>query len=320
MASSPPASLECYFRTYATFLKKCFGEPVFRISVNAGFSCPNRDGTVGFDGCIYCNNESFSPTLSRRHGDVSAQLSEALVKRRRKKGSGKSPRFIVYFQPYTNTHCPVEILDKLCRDALSVEGCAGLAIGTRPDAVDEEKIALLAELARDTHITIEYGLQSIHEESLRWMNRGHTYQAFIDAVKMCSGKNIHIGSHIILGIPGETREMMLETARELSSLPIDFLKIHQLQIIRNTPLEGIYRENPFPLWNLDHYADFLCDFIEELREDLIIQRLYSLSRSDLLIGPQWGRSKNEIEEFLQGRIRAKNIRQGKRRREMICND
>jgi uncharacterized protein len=314
MASSSPGPLETHFRTYSHFLRRSFGRPVSRISVAAGFSCPNRDGTVGVDGCIYCNNESFSPALSLSHLDIRHQVLHLRSQRSRKAALGATSPFIVYFQPFTNTHAPVERLERLYREALSIEGCRGIAIGTRPDAVDDEKIALLADIARNAHVTIEYGLQSTHEKSLTWMNRGHTYRAFIDAVHMTAGKNIHIGSHIILGIPGESRELMLQTARELSSLPIDFLKIHQLQVMKDTRLEHLYQVNPFPLWNLTDYADFLCDFLEELREDIVVQRLYSLSRPGLLIGPQWGMSKSKIEEYLQARIRSRNIRQGIKRR------
>lgn len=296
--------LEAHFRTYTAFLRHHFGAPLFRVSIDAGFSCPNRDGTLGREGCIYCNNKSFSP--QRAESTIPALIEKELEKRRR-----AGSEFIVYFQSFTNTHADLRTLRRRFEEALSVKGCAGLAIGTRPDCVDEEKLAYLEELAGRYFITIEYGLQSPYLQSLEWMKRGHDFECFRDAVRLTRGRKIFIGAHIILGIPGETHEMMLNTACEVSRLPIDFLKIHQLQVVRDTPLAAQFELQPFALWRLDEYADFLCDFIEMLRSDMVVQRLYSYSRSDLLIGPVWG-SRQEIDRVIHGRLRSRGVIQGRR--------
>ncbi|MDQ7823502.1 MAG: TIGR01212 family radical SAM protein [Candidatus Eremiobacteraeota bacterium] len=299
--------LERHYRTYPVYLRRRFGAPVFRISIDAGFSCPGRDGGKP---CIYCNNESFSPSLSRSTKPVSFQIREALARR---SWRGRYGGFIAYFQPYTNTYAPVKHLKALYEEALAVDGCLGISIGTRPDCVDGAVLDLLAELGSRAFITVEYGLQSPHQESLLWMKRGHTLEAFQDAVRNTSLRSIATGAHIILGIPGETEPQMLETASIISGLPLTFLKIHQLQVVRGTVLAEMHDKNPFPLWSLGKYASFLCDFIEELRYDLVIQRLYSHSRPDLLIGPLWGGDRHHIENFIHRTIRATEVQQGRRR-------
>jgi radical SAM protein (TIGR01212 family) len=208
-------------------------------------------------------------------------------------------------------------LRTLYEQAISFENCVGISIGTRSDCVDDEKLTLLEELAARTSVTLEYGLQSPHLKSLLWMRRGHDYDSFVRAVEETARRRILTGAHIILGIPGETREMMRETAVLISGLPIRFLKIHQLQVIRGTPLSNLYEKNPFPLWDLDEYADFICEFIEELRQDMVIQRLYSTSRPDLLIGPVWGGIRRDVDRILHERIRSRHVIQGRRRKEAI---
>lgn len=304
--------LEKHFRTYPHFLVKKFGFPVYRVSVDTGFTCPNRDGTLGTTGCIYCNNASFSPSYQNRLIPIEIQIAKTIEKHQ-----SLSSKFIVYFQSYSNTYDKVEKLRNLYNAALSFDGCVGLAIGTRSDCVDEEKLDLLEDMAQKTFITVEYGLQSPYAQSLIWMKRGHDYDSFVRAVERTALRNISICVHIILGIPGETRDMMLKTASEISMLPVQFLKIHQLQIIWNTPLALLYEENPFPLWNIDDYSDFICDFLEELREDIVVQRLYSISRPGLLIAPQWGLKRQEIDRVLHERIRTRKVIQGKNRRAEI---
>lgn len=300
--------LERFYRTYPYFLRHHFGFPVYRVSINAGFTCPNRDGTLGTTGCIYCNNESFSPPGALSEDSLETRIEKGLRRFRREK-------FIVYFQSYSNTYGTLNTLRNLYERALSFPGCVGLSIGTRPDCVDSEKLAFLESLAGRTFLTVEYGLQSPHEASLRWMKRGHGFDTFAQAVVDTAGRGILVCVHIILGIPGETLEMMRETARVISELPIDLLKIHQLQVIKGTVMAQMYEGNPFPLWNIDEYADFLCDFLEELREDMVVQRLYSLARPGLLMGPDWGKSSREIDRFLHSRIMKRKVVQGSRRKE-----
>ncbi len=288
------------------YLLAHFGEKISRVSVDAGVSCPHRGESRVGGGCIFCNNESFRPSYAEAHLPLDYQVAGGLrhFKKRRK--------FIIYFQAFSNTSAPVDRLRMLYGEALSIPGCVGLSIGTRPDCIDDEKLSLLEDLACRSFITVEYGLQSPYDQSLEWMKRGHDYRCFCDAVKKTAARNIHVATHIIMGLPGETEEMMLRTARMLSSLPLNFLKIHQLQVIRGTPLEQIYRESSFPLWKLDDYADFLCEFLEALRETIVIQRLYSLSHESLLIGPDWGKNKWDIERLIEDRLRDKGVQQGRK--------
>lgn len=297
--------MERYYRTYSHFMHLFFGFPVSRISVDAGFLCPHRASRDG-GGCIYCNNESFSSGNFNSPLSVKEQIAKAVAARK------KPPaRFITYFQSYTNTFGPIERLEALYHEALTTEGCVGIAVGTRPDCIDDEVLSLLERLGRTGFITVEYGLQSPYRESLRWMNRGHDFECFVDAVRRTAERGLYVGAHLILGIPGESRQMMLDSAFKVSELPIHFLKLHQLQIVKNTELALQFSRAPFPLWEIDDYADFLCDFIERLRSDIVIQRLYSLCRHGLLIGPDWKLNGHEIDRILHNRIRERSVQQGR---------
>ncbi len=295
------------FNAFGPYLKKTFGTVVYKVNVDAGFTCPNRDGTLGVTGCIYCNNESFRPSECKTEVPIREQIRNGMKYLSMRYRANK---FLVYFQPYTNTYAPVRELERMYRDALSVPSVLGLAIGTRPDCVDEEKIGLLRDLARDHFILVEYGLQSIYDKSLRYIHRGHDYRAFLDAVDLTKGKGIHIGAHIIVGFPTETRDEMLVMADELSTLPIGFLKIHQLQVVKETPLALQYLEKPFPTFGYDEYLDFLVDFMERLSPDIVLQRLFALSPDDILIAPQWGRTRQEILRDINERFISRGAFQG----------
>jgi radical SAM protein (TIGR01212 family) len=279
------------FNAFGPYLKKQFGTIVYKVNVDAGFTCPNRDGTLGVTGCIYCNNDSFRPSECKEEISIREQIRNGVKYLSMRY---KAKKFLVYFQPYTNTYAPVTELEKIYREALSAPSVIGLAIGTRPDCVDEAKIELLRELAKDHFVLVEYGLQSIHDKSLQYILRGHDYNAFLDAANMTVNKGIHIGAHIIAGFPTETREETLAMADELSRLPIGFLKIHQLQIVRGTLLGERYLEKPFPTFEYREYLDFLVDFVERLSPEIVLQRLFSLSPDDILIAPQWGRTRQQI--------------------------
>lgn len=295
------------FNSFGTYLKKRFGAIVYKVNVDAGFTCPNRDGTLGVTGCIYCNNDSFRPSECKTEIPLREQIRNGI---RYLSVRYKAKKFLVYFQPYTNTYAPVEELEQKYREALSVPSVIGLAIGTRPDCVDERKIELLRELAKDHFILVEYGLQSIHDKSLQYILRGHDYRKFLEAVELTRGKGIEIGAHIIAGIPTETRDETLTMADELSALPIGFLKIHQLQVVRNTPLARQYQETPFPTFGYDEYLEFLVDFIERLSPDIVLQRLFALSPDDILIAPQWGKNRQEILRDIHDRFIERNALQG----------
>ena len=294
--------LEKHYRTYTYFLKQKFGAKVLRISLDGGFSCPNK--TNGKGGCIFCNAKSFSPA-SQVTRSVTEQVEHVWSNvKHREKYAG----FIAYFQPNTNTYAPIEELTRVYNSAISHKDCLGLAIGTRPDCLPDETLNLLESINHKIFVTVELGLQSIYEKSLLWMNRGHNFDVFKTAVKKLSQKNISIGAHIILGIPGENKEMMLEGARQISRLPIDILKIHQLQIIKNTPLETKWLNEPFPVWTIEDYSEFITDYITYLRNDIIIQRLFSKGVYGEVIAPCF--NIKELTDSIQGKLKTKEIIQG----------
>lgn len=297
------------YNSFGPYLKKRFGQTVHKVNIDAGFTCPNRDGTVGFGGCIYCNNDSFRPSSCKPTLTVREQVRRGITYLRKRYGA---ERFIAYFQPYTNTYAPLAELEHLYREALEEPSVVGLAIGTRPDCIDEEKLLLLEDLAKDYFILIEYGLQSIYDKTLSFINRGHDYNAFLKALDMTAGRGIEIGAHIIVGFPTETMDEMLTMAEEVSQLPIHFLKIHQLQIIKDTALAKIYEERPFPVFGYEEYLRFLIDFIERLSPDIVIQRLFATAPDDILIAPRWDRSRNEILRDLKILFERYDTFQGRR--------
>lgn len=297
------------YNSFGSYLKKRFGQTVHKVNIDAGFTCPNRDGTVGFGGCIYCNNDSFRPSSCKPTLTVREQVRRGITYLRKRYGA---ERFIAYFQPYTNTYAPLAKLERLYREALEEPSVVGLAIGTRPDCIDEEKLLFLEDLAKDYFILIEYGLQSIYDKTLSFINRGHDYNAFLKALDMTAGRGIEIGAHIIVGFPTETREEMLTMAEEISQLPIHFLKIHQLQIIKNTVLAEIYERRPFPVFGYEEYLRFLIEFIERLSPDIVIQRLFATAPDNILIAPRWDRSRDEILRDLRILFERYDTFQGRR--------
>lgn len=296
--------------SFGPYLRNKYGTIVYKVNVDAGFTCPNRDGTLGTTGCIYCNNDSFRPSMCNSQISIREQIKRGI---HYLKGRYKADKFLVYFQPYTNTYAPVSELERLYREALSEHSVIGLAIGTRPDCVDEEKIALLETLAKDYFILIEYGLQSIYDKTLKFILRGHDYQTFLNALNMTKDRGIHIGAHIIVGFPTETKEEMLSMADVISELPVGFLKIHQLQIIKNTILAERYLDQPFHTFQYDEYLDFLVDFLERLSPEIVIQRLFATAPDDILIAPKWGKTKQEIINDIEKRFIKRNAFQGSKR-------
>lgn len=297
------------FRSFGLYMRERFGATVYKVNVDAGFTCPNRDGTLGVRGCIYCNNDSFRPNSCRPTLSVANQVSNGIVHVKKRYGANM---FLVYFQPYTNTYAPVEQLQTLFKEALAEPSVVGLAIGTRPDAIDPEKLDMIESLASKYFILIEYGLQSIYNKSLKFINRGHDYQAFLDALEMTRGRGIHIGAHIIAGFPTETRAETLAMAEELSSLPIEFLKIHQLQVVKDTPMAELYIKEPFHVFEYMEYLDFLTDFIERLSPDIVLQRLFATAPDDILIAPLWGRNRHQILNDIEKNLEARGSYQGKK--------
>ncbi|MBF0317305.1 MAG: TIGR01212 family radical SAM protein [Nitrospirae bacterium] len=301
--------MQQWSNSFGSYMRRRFGEIVYKVNVDAGFTCPNRDGKVAYGGCIYCNNDSFRPAACQPDVSIKEQVSSGIVYLKRRY---KAKRFIVYFQPFTNTYADVAALATMYRDALAHPDVIGLAIGTRPDTIDEQKVDLLSDISKTHFVLVEYGLQSIYDKSLLYINRGHDYKCFLDALEITKGRGISIGAHLIVGLPTETTREMLDMADEVSSLPIEFLKIHQLQVVKNTRMADIYNENPFYVFTYQQYLDFLVEFVERLAPVIVLQRLFALAPDDILIAPRWHRSRQQIIRDIDNTFREKNACQGNR--------
>jgi uncharacterized protein len=308
MNKTHPWNPEIRYNSYGRFLREKFGARVYKVSVDGGFSCPNRDGTVGTGGCIYCNNESFSPKSASRLRSIVEQVAEGIEYLRRRYSAEK---FIVYFQPFTNTHGPLEVLARLYEAALDHPDVIGLSVGTRPDCIDEGKLALLEKFALSRFVTIEFGLQSVFDATLARINRGHDFRCWAGAMSRARGRGIWLGTHVILGFPWETREQMLAMPGILSDKGLHFLKLHHLHVVRNTKLAEIYRERPFPLMELEEYAGLVADFVERLSPDIIIERLFGSAPEQQLIGPCWNKSAAEIRRVVEQKFVERDTWQGK---------
>ncbi len=297
------------YNSYGDFLKAKFGCKVYKISVDGGFNCPNRDGTTGAGGCAYCSNDSFRPVTANRVKSIPEQVRDGIEHLKNRYRAGK---FIVYFQPYTNTYASLDDLIPLYESAIDHPDVIGLSVGTRPDCVDEDKIAWFEKLARTHFVTLEYGLQSIHDKTLIRINRGHNYQCWLDAMESTRNRGIQLCAHLILGFPWESREEMLAGAEALSDKGLDFLKLHHFHVVRNTPLGDEYRKQPFPLIGFEDYVNLTVDFLERLNPAIYIERLFGFAPMDQLIGPMWGKSKSEIRRAIEQRLAARNTYQGRR--------
>jgi len=296
------------YNNYNSYLKEKFGCRVHKVSVDVGFTCPNRDGNVAIGGCIYCNNDSFVPSYAKSRVSLQDQIRTGMEYLKKR---FKAEKFIIYFQAYTNTYDKIEKLEKLYREALDNENVVGLAIGTRSDCVDEEKIKLFDDLAKDWFVSIEYGIESIYDKTLEYMNRGHNYKSIIDAIRITKERGIHIGAHIIVGFPTEAKEEMLQMANEVSRLNIDFLKVHNLHIVKNTPLARMYAKDPFHLFNYQEYLDFITCFLERLAPNIVIERLFTDTPQDLLIAPRWNKTHTEILRGIDMELERRDTYQGR---------
>ncbi len=294
----------------SVFLSRHFEGKVQKISVNAGFTCPNRDGRVGRGGCTYCNNHTFNPDYCARRGDVATQLEEGKAFFRRKY---PEMRYLAYFQAYTNTYAELSRLRELYEEALSVEDVVGIVVATRPDCVSDEVLDYLETLSRRTFVLVEYGVESASDETLRRINRGHDFACSCDAIRRTAARGICVGAHVILGLPGEGREDLLQQAEQMSRLPLNTLKLHQLQLVRGTRMAREFEERPedFHLYTAEEYADLVVDYLERLRHDLVVERFTSQSPADLLIAPDWGMKNFEFVELVKRRLRERDTWQGR---------
>ena len=298
------------YNEFGQWLREQFPYRVQKISINAGFTCPNRDGTRGWGGCTYCNNQTFNPDYCRTEKSVTEQLEEG-----RRFFARKYPdmKYLAYFQAYTNTYGETNRLIKLYEEALATPDVVGLVIGTRPDCMPNELLDYLTELNKRTFLLVEYGIESTDDETLLRINRGHTFAETMEAVKRTAERDIRVGGHVILGLPGEGREQLMRQASELSTLPLTTLKMHQLQLIRGTRMAHEYELHPeeFHLYDADEYIDLVIDYVEHLRPDLVLERFVSQSPKSLLIAPDWGLKNHEFNALVQKKMKTLGVFQGK---------
>ena len=299
------------YNDLSAYLSTVFPFKVQKISLNAGFTCPNRDGTVGYGGCTYCNNQTFNPAYCRTEKSVTEQLEEGKQFFARKYPDMK---FLAYFQAYTNTYAELEELKRKYEEALQVPDVVGLVIGTRPDCMPDSLLDYLEELNKRTFLIVEYGIESTDNTILKRINRGHTFEVAEEAVRKTAARGIRVGAHIILGLPGEDRSALIKQADLLSSLPLTTLKLHQLQLIKGTRMAAEYENQPddFHLYTAEEYIDLVIDYVEHLRPDMVLERFVSQSPKELLIAPDWGLKNHEFTDKVKKRMRERDAWQGKR--------
>ncbi|HML84633.1 MAG TPA: TIGR01212 family radical SAM protein [Bacteroidales bacterium] len=300
------------YNNYNEYFKRVFGRRVQKLSVDAGFTCPNRDGKVGHGGCTYCNNDAFNPSYCVPTKGVSQQLMEGKVFHSWR--YRRAVEYLAYFQAFSNTYAPLDQLKRLYTEALSMDGVIGLVIGTRPDCVDEEKLDFFASLAQKYYVILEYGIESCYNKTLDRINRGHSFETAQWAIKESAERGIHVGAHLIFGLPGESREEMLAEAEIVSSLPLDTIKFHQLQIIQGTLMQRDYELNPneYDLFTPDEYYEFVVDFTERLNPEFVIERFSGEAPPRFVIAPQWGKIRaDEVARAIEDRLAQRDTWQGR---------
>ncbi|MHC4268806.1 MAG: tRNA modification radical SAM protein MnmL/YtqA [Planctomycetota bacterium] len=293
---------------FSSFLKDNFSVKIHKVSIHAGFTCPNRDGLVGVGGCTYCANESFSPNVRETISPIKEQVEKGVKFLKKRYGAEK---FIAYFQAFTNTYADVDTLKARYDEALSNKDVIGLSIGTRPDCITEEILDLINSYTKKYHVWIEYGLQSIHDRTLRLINRGHDYKSFEDAVLRTKHRgSIKICAHVILGLPGENRNDMMETARTVSAMGIDGIKLHHLYVAKNTAMAGEYFKGGIKTLKMEEYVSLVCDFLERISPEIVIQRLVGDTHGDFLISPVWNVAKSDVFAAITNELKRRNSYQG----------
>lgn len=292
--------MEQYYHDFGTWIRNQLPFRVQKISIDAGFNCPNRDGRIGIGGCIFCDNKSFNPSYCSHKKSVTEQLEDG-----KRFFAKKYPdmKYLAYFQAYTNTYDVVDKLKQLYEEALKVEDVVGIVIGTRPDCVSSELLDYLEELNKRTFLIVEYGIESCNDDTLRYINRGHDFACTRKAVEETAKRGIYVGGHVIMGLPGEDASESLRQAPIISSLPLTMLKIHQMQIIKGTRLAKIYKERPFHLYTIEEYIDLITQYIGLLRSDLVLERFVTQSPPEMLIAPKWGLKNYEFTNLLNNRLR-----------------
>ncbi len=300
--------MEKPYNDYKSYLKETFGETTYKVSVRGGFTCPNIDGTVAKGGCTYCNNASFVPGYLKRAMNVKEQIDKGISFLSDRYGAQK---FLAYFQSYSNTYDEVERLEQLYAEALDHDGVRGLVVGTRADCVPEPVLQLLKEIAGEYYVAVEYGIESVSDETLRKINRGHDFACLVDAVERTKGRGIHIGSHLILGFPWEDRDHWLHTADVVNALGVEYTKIHHLHVVRGTEMARQYREQPFFTFTFDQWVQMVADFLEHLAPEIVVARLSGGAPPRMLIAPDWdGKRHGDVVQAVMRELHKRGTRQG----------
>ena len=300
------------FNAYSNYFRTIYGARVQKVSIDAGFTCPNRDGSKSTGGCTYCNNDAFNPSYCESVKPVSVQIGEGIEFHRWRYNEAVS--YLAYFQAYSNTYAPVETLKRLYEEALSYPGVIGLIIGTRPDCIDDEKLEYLKELSDRYYIAVEYGIESCYNKTLRRINRGHSFEDAVFALEKTAAFGINAGAHFIFGLPGETREEMLKEVDIISALPIKTVKFHQLQIIKGTTMENEFKQTPgdFELFGWEDYLDFFISFLERLNPDIVVERFTGEAPPRFLTGEGWGKKRtDQIVSLIEKRLEELDTWQGR---------
>lgn len=299
------------FNAYSNYFKKVFGERIQKVTINAGFTCPNRDGSKGTGGCTFCNNESFNPSYCVPEKTVEQQINEGIdfhkVRYRR------SSKYLAYFQAFSNTYADIDILKSVYKPAIDHPDVLGIVIGTRPDCIDDEKLDYFKQLAEDKYLIIEYGIESVYDKTLKRINRGHDYKTSIDAVERTAAKGIKVGAHMIFGLPGESRDDMMNSAQILSELPLNNIKFHQLQIVKDTQMSLDYTNNPdeYKFFDMEEYIEFFVDYAERLNPNFVIERFAGEVPPKFNLRPSWGMRNDQLVNLFEKRLKERETWQGR---------
>ena len=299
------------FNSYAAYFRRVFGHRMQKVTINAGFSCPNRDGKISTGGCTFCDNAAFTPSYCDSTKSISQQIDEGIEFHRKRYRTAQ--QYLAYFQSFSNTYAPLERLRECYDEALAHPNIAGIVVGTRPDCVDEQKLDYFAELSRKKYVTIEYGVESCYDETLRRINRGHDFATAERAIRMTAERGIHCGAHFILGLPGESDEMLIEQVERINALPLTTVKFHQLQLFRGTPLAREWDEHPerFRFWTIEEYLDLFVEILRRLRPDIVVERFAGEAPPRYHHTEGWGLVRNEqLLAMLDKRLEQRGVHQG----------
>ncbi len=300
------------YNSYSRYFRELFGERIQKVAVNGGFTCPNRDGSISVGGCSFCNSAAFSPSYCTPEKSIAQQVAEGIEFHRRR--YPKAERYLAYFQTHSNTYAPLDKLKRLYEEALSCEGIIGLVIGTRPDCVDEQKLDYIASLAQQCYVSVEYGIESCYDSTLATINRGHDFECARKAVEMTHSRGIHTGAHFIIGLPGETHQMIIDQTDIINTLPLDSIKFHQLQIFSGTLMEREYERAPerFHFPTMEEYIDLFAEILIRLRADIVVERFAGEAPPRYhRAGCDWGLVRNErLWQLLEKRLVENDLWQG----------